>query len=126
MIFQNVRLFLRSGTYDGDERVMVRVILESNTSHIRTECMLGGGGSASGSWVLDGSRGFCFLGFFVSDGFAGSCGFCGSLWFLRLFADTKIGFGRGFLLLIQLHFTPIFDQPPPSSFRELVFSQQCR
>jgi hypothetical protein len=89
MIFQNVRLFPRSGTYDGDERVMVRVILESNTSHIRTKCMLGGGGgSASGSWVLDGSRGFCFLGFFVSDGLrvlVASAGLFGS--YLCLFAD---------------------------------------
>jgi hypothetical protein len=47
--------------------------------------VLGGGGSASGSWVLDGSRGFCLLGFLC----LGACGF---LWFLRvpwvrLFAD---------------------------------------
>jgi hypothetical protein len=65
--------------------------------------------SASGSWVLDGSRGFCFLGFFVSDGLrvlVVSAGLFGSSVCLRIERVRT-----WFLLLI--HYTSLASSFPP-------------
>jgi hypothetical protein len=86
-------------------------LLGFGESQLHPNHLLGGGGSASGSWVLDGSRGFCFLGFFVSDGLrvlmvsAGLFGSSVCSWINRVLTS--------YLLLI--HYTSLASSFPPTS-----------